>query len=190
MLVGPGGVVALVVGAWSVMWAVRRVPGRSGWVIYPAIAAFVAVILGFAMLTAQSEVMLGLVQWHRSDAEERPAVVAETLSVTWRPLFAAAISVTALAVAVVLSRQQPARVDEQRPHLAERVAVAVMVGLALVDFGVWIAMRRAFVRLTDGGEMLLVAVPRGQLLTLIGATTSLLLIGVAVGVGVWRVWRR
>lgn len=190
MLVGSGGVVALVVGAWSVLWAIRGVPGLGWRTWYPVVVAFVAAIWGFAMLTAQSEIGLGILQWARYAADDRPGVVVETLSVTWRPLYAAGIAIVAFGIAIVASRRPISPLDERTPHWIERVAVVAMVGFAVLDTVVWVALQRAFEAATGSRELWLASGPRIQGLTFVGATASFLLLGLAGVVGAVRQLRR
>ena len=186
MLVGSGGVIALVVGAWAVLWALVRSPGRAP---APVVAAFLAAILGFAMLTAQSEIGLGLVEWQRVAADERAAVAADTLSAAWRPLAAAVLAGLAFGLALLASRTPGAPTGERSPHRAERIAVGAMAGLALLDLGVWIALRSLFTTAVSGREGWNVSVPRIGALTAVGALAAVALLGLAALVGLRR-WRR
>jgi hypothetical protein len=186
MLIGSGGVVALVVGAWAALWAVRRVPGRSWRTWYPTVVAFLAGIFAFAMLTGQSQVGMGLGQWARASAAERPEVVAITLFDTWRPLLAGLVAILPLAVAILAVRTPVSPFDERPPHWLERLAVAGMIGLMLFDGAVWLVLRRAFVTATAGREMYLVAASRIQFFTLLGAVATVALMLLAVSLGLWR----
>lgn len=190
MLIGSGGVVALVVGAWAVLWALVSVPGttwRDNWTV---IAAFCAAILGFAMLTAQAEIGLGLVQWAKSAPGARGAVATDTLSTTWRPLAAALVADTSFAIAIFASRTREPSREVRAPHRLERFAGVAMGGLALVDVIVWVSMQRAFGTAVSGDAPFLDGVPAIRWLSLLGASASIGLLVLSGAVGIGRAFRR
>jgi hypothetical protein len=186
MLVGSGGVVALVLGAWAVLWALVSVPGTSWHRTWPVIAAFCTAILAFAMLTAQAEIGLGLVQWAKSAPDGRAAVASDTLSTTWRPLAAAIVADLSFALAILGSRtREPAR-DEPPAHRLERVAGAAMIGLALLDVIVWVSLQRAFSTAVSGDAPFLSGVPPIRWLSILGVVASLGILVLASAVGLRR----
>lgn len=190
MLVGSGGVIALVVGAWAVLWALVRSPGPTWRTRYPVVAAFLAAMLGFAMLTAQSEIGLGLIDWARGAPEDRAAVVADTLSTAWRPLAAVVLGALAFGATLFATRKPSSPFDDHPPHLVEKLAVGVMAGLALLDIGLWLALRSLFATAVAGREGWLASVPQIQLLTAVGALAAVGLVALAAFVGGWRTLRR
>jgi hypothetical protein len=190
MLVGSGGVVALVLGAWAVLWAVAAVPGSSWRSWYPVILAFGGAMLAFAMLTAQSELVLGLADWAQASRKDRDELAASLISAAWRPLWAvvAALGATVLA-AVLASRNTPATDIERRPHWLERLLGLGIVLLALYEAFVWGALLRAFERASSGQEALPIAAPKLQFLTLLGTMGCVGLVGLASLIALVRMIR-
>src|SRR6476619_1000866 len=126
MLFGPGGIVALVLGGWSVLWALWSVPGRPWPRWAPTAILFAGSMLGFALITACSETALGLVEWFRSDPEAREAALAEAVGLPCRPMIAAAIGMSAFGLALLwANREPPARDAPSEPD-------AISVGLAVI----------------------------------------------------------
>ncbi|MEQ1507441.1 MAG: hypothetical protein ABMB14_34750 [Myxococcota bacterium] len=190
MVVGSGGVVALVLGAWSVLWAIRSVPGRPVRSWYPAAAAFGLAMFAFAMLTAQSEAAIGLVAWARADAAERADVVAEALGNTVRPLVAFGIALVATITAAAATARVSPPTEPARPvHALERAALAAAASLAVIDLGVWVALRSALSAGTGGEESLGSVIPRIQVLTVVGAVAAIGTIAIAAGLGGLRILR-
>lgn len=191
MLVGSGGVVALVLGAWSVLWAVVGVQDRHWRSYYPVLAAFFALFVAFSMLTAQSEIVLGLVDYVRADRDDRAEVSAYALSLSMRPLFAAFISTCALSIAVALSsRGGVPPILPEIPRMSERILAWSVPVLSIGELCVWGALRYVFSEAVAGSEPLAAAATTLESLALIGALLSFLLIAAASGIAAVRVFAR
>jgi hypothetical protein len=183
MLVGSGGVVALVLGAWSVMWAVRATPGRELREWYPIAAAFVGAMFAFALLTAQSEVVTGLIGYFRAEPEERPDEAAAALSYSVRPLFAAVLGTVALVVAVLASRGKvsPTPRPARWPAAVAVGAMGLATAAGMLDL---VLMRRGLDRITSGEEPLTAVLPRLHVQATLGALFAIGTLGIAAWIGV------
>jgi hypothetical protein len=190
MLVGSGGVVALVLGAWAVLWAVAAVPGASWRSWYPVVMAFGGAMLAFAMLTAQSELVLGLADWAQASRKSRDEVATALVSTAWRPLWAVGMALGATVLAAVLAgRSVPVSEVLRRPHWLERLISLGIVLLAVYEGTVWVALLRAFERAVSGEETLPLAAPKLQFLTLLGTAGCMGLLGMAGIIGLVRMIR-
>lgn len=191
MLVGSGGVIALVLGAWAVLWALAAVPGAHWRSFYPALAAFVAAIFAAAMVSAQSEIVLGTIDWARAAPDERKELVTYTMSLSWRPLAGAAVALAvAAAVVAVVARLEGATDAPNAPrHWSEHLLAWSVPPLMVADGIVWIALRQAFDRAVSAKESLPAAASQMELLSLIGTVDSGLLVFVAVLIGIIRMFR-
>jgi hypothetical protein len=192
MLVGSGGVVALVLGAWSVLWIVRICPERGPGEWWPTAAAFVAAMFAFALLSGQTEVVEGSVDWSQAAPTERADVAALAMSYSLRPLLGAILGTLSLVIAALVASRQPAPPTRPEPLRPGRGSVAALIGLAvLTAFGLLdlALMRHAFERVAAGDEALVQMVPRLQLETTLGAIAGLVTLFVAApmaAIGAWR----
>jgi hypothetical protein len=191
MLVGPGGVIALVIGAWAGMWAVRAVPGRRFAVWYPALVAFVGAMLAFALLTAEAEAAIQLARWAQTPPAEQST--QEALSMMARPLVGAAVGLLLLlsGIAIAWSDTEPVGVHvELGPHMFERGAVVAIVLLLAVDVWMWVSLRQILGEVTRGQEDVMVAAAAMRWRIGVGAATSIAVLALAAGVGLLRQSRR
>lgn len=193
MLVGPGGVIALVIGAWAAMWAVRAVPGRPLAVWYPAMVAFVGGMLAFALLTAEAEAALQLARWAEAPRREQPELAREALSMVARPLVGAALGLLVFlgGLAIAWSEREPVGTHvELRPHRFEQVAVVLIVLLLIVDTWLWVSLRQHLAAATSGRENLTAAALAMRWRIAVGTAASLGVLALASAVGLLRQSRR
>ena len=173
MLFGPGGIAALVLGGWAVLWALWAVPGRPWPRWAPTAVMFVGAMLGFAMLTACAETVLGLVEWFRTEPELREAVLAETLGIPLRPIAAAALGIVALAVALLVATREPPPRDAVAEPDAISVGVAVVIAcLSATGFLALLTLRWSIGAAELGLEDALAAMPTIRVATGIGIATA------------------
>lgn len=184
MLVGPGGVLAAVVGAWGVLWAIRVAPGRSCGALLPGLVAFTALLVAFPLLTAAGEGVLGFAIAAHAEPAERDALRAETLGLVIRPLAATVFMLGMFVVATLLSRlrAEPRKDDVGfRPlDVVAAVTVLIVSAVGLVDL---LLLRGTLGRATASGVALL---PRAELLAWVGTGCAAVLLGVAAGLGLVR----
>lgn len=120
---------ALVLGGWSVLWAVRRAPGQPWSALVPVLGAFAAAMFAFALLSAHAEAVLALLRWIRADDPERDLLRGTLSSVAWRPLVAAALAIAVMVASTGWARGRPGGVAPARPlsWLEGAVLVAIVL---------------------------------------------------------------
>lgn len=199
MLVGSGGVVALVLGAWSTIWALRILPRTSsrGW--WPVAVAWITTMVGFALISSFEETLLGLFDVVHADPEERVATLDAVRGWWLRPLGAAAIGALLLAGGVVLggsTSAEPVDPDRIREPLAadriEMASVAVAALLLVVDLGLLAVFAQELGTLEATLVSLMSHAPSLEATTRYGIVTSSVLVGVGTSIGAWRglrAWR-
>ncbi len=192
MLVGSGGVVALVIGAWSVIWALRTLPSRTGRGWWPIACAFVAAMLGMSLIAAFEEPLLGFTGVIRGGHEERLAALEEVRSLWFRPLLAAVIGALALGAALFAGARldkEPSARPMPEPDLAEKAGVALAGALAAAG----LATLALFASTVGSVEPTIASVidhaAQLQLLTRIGVALGSALVFLAALIGAWRVRR-
>jgi len=174
---------AVVVGAWGVLWAIRFAPGRSCGALFPGLVAFSALLVAFPLLTAASEGVLGFAIAGHAEPAARDALRAETLGVVIRPLAATVFALGAFVVATLLSRLRAApRADDVgfRPlDLLAAFVVLVATTVGLVDL---LLLRGTLGRAASGAALW----SRVEMLAWVAAGCAAVLIGVAAGLAILR----
>jgi hypothetical protein len=174
---------AIVIGAWAVLWAIRIAPGRSWGALLPGLVAFTALLVAFPLLTAASEGVLGFAIAAHAEPAARDGLRAETLGVVIRPLAATVFALGALIVATLLSRlrAEPRANDVGLRPLDVLAALVVLAATAvgLVD----LLLLRGTLGRSAGGAALL---PRAETLAWVATACAAVLIGVAAGLGIVR----
>lgn len=189
---------ALLIGAWAAMWAVRAGHARASGAASTPVAAFLAAMLAVAMLTAQAEAPLGVSRWVGAAPAERAAVAAEALSIVVRPLIAAGVGALLLVAGLGIGAnlgQHPAPAPTAPGRWStwlDRGVVGAIVAAGLVDLWLWFVLRRGLAAVTAGTERFSAGLPRMQLQVALGAATNAVLLALALGVaaGALRGWLR
>ncbi|MCA9494497.1 MAG: hypothetical protein KC621_31435 [Myxococcales bacterium] len=199
MLVGSGGVVALVLGAWSVIWALRVLPRTTarGW--WPLAVGWIAAMLGFGLISSFEETLLGLFDVLHADPGERVAALDSVRGWWMRPLAASLIGSLLLGAGVVIGGSpsvepvDPENVREPLP--ADRVEQALAAVAALVALGA-LALLATFAQELGSLEATLTSLvshaPTLESTTQIGIGLSCTLIVLALLLAGWRgqrTWR-
>jgi hypothetical protein len=189
MLFGPGGIAALVLGGWSVIWALWVVPGRPWPRWAPVAVMFVGAMIGVALLTACAETALGLVEWLRAAPGRRPDVLAETVALPCRPILGTGLGVTALGVALAVATREAPPADAPADPDAFSVGVAVVVACLSATGLLALLLLRTWIGAADAGvEQALAALPRVRFATGVGLVTAYGALSAAAAGALRQLW--
>ncbi|MCB9684922.1 MAG: hypothetical protein H6738_15610 [Alphaproteobacteria bacterium] len=196
MLVGSGGVVALVLGAWSMVWALRVLPRTTsrGW--WPLAVAWVAAMLGFALMSSFEETLLGLFDVLHAVPDERVSALDAVRGWWLRPLAGATIASLMFGCAVVVAGTpsvEPVDADHVREPLpADRLELALVAVAVLLALGALTVLAMFAQELGTLEATLSSLVNHGPSLestTQVGIVVSSALILVATSLAGWRGFR-
>ncbi len=183
MLVGPGGVFAIVVGAWGVLWAIRIAPGRSCGALLPGLVAFTALLVALPLLTAASEGVLGFAIAAHAEPGARDGLRVETLGVVIRPLAATVFALGAFIVATLLSRlRSEPRANDVGFRAFDLLAAFVVLAATAVGVLDLLLLRGTLARVGSGVALL----QRAEMLAWVAAGCAAVLLAVAAGLTIVR----
>lgn len=138
MLLGSGGVIALVVGAWGVLWAIRATPGRPPAAWAPQLVALAGLAAGAALLSAHTTLALGVQAFDQAQPSAQATAAAVALSRSLRPLIGALLGLCAIGATIAATRSlQPPAPQPPAPSRAQQLlsgAVVVACGLGGVTY--------------------------------------------------------
>ncbi|HHO51102.1 MAG TPA: hypothetical protein ENK18_09595 [Deltaproteobacteria bacterium] len=189
MLLGSGGVIALVIGAWGVLWAIRTTPGRHPRTWYPQLVALAGLALGAALLSSHTTLALGIASWSEASPSARASAEALALSRSLRPLLGMLLALGAMGAAITLSSSLPSDVPSppRSPGRAGAIlsgGVGLVGGLGGLTYGLLRATASAAMESPQAAGDL---APRLQGIVTAGIGASVLLSLLAAGLGIWCV---
>ena len=142
MLLGSGGVIALVIGFWAALWAARNTPGRDWRQWYPEAAALLGGAWGASILSAHTVLARGVVTWARAPEAAQATVLEIALSQSARPFLGAVVATVLVATTIVAAgRNAPSRpARPNAPSLDRGLSIAIAVITVVGCIG-WVALR-------------------------------------------------
>jgi hypothetical protein len=144
MWLGPGGIVAIVIGAWAWLWVARRTSGRpwtDWWVTATSIAALQ---LELALATAQTWLVVAYADVARALSSAEREVFLDILRSQYQPIAWGAFGLTLFGVGLARSRGGWAK-PTARPGVAA-IAYAALQGLLVASsFGSVVGFHVVFV---------------------------------------------
>lgn len=174
MLFGPGGVVAMLLGAWGAWWALRRGAGSQARTQWPAVVAFASAILAFVAWSALTE-PIGLVREAlQRRGEVRREALGEVPLAFWAGLRGLGAAWSLLLVGLIGSRwtappwraEEPDRAEQglaaaaalfaavaaavaaaHAPYLLDEDPVAWLASRETLQLGAWLTLGPAWVSL-------------------------------------------
>jgi hypothetical protein len=140
MVLGSGGVVAGVVGAWAVLWALRRVPERPWQVWAPTAAVFAVLLIVLPAWSVFTTAALGVAEWTADRTDMAPLL--DLQRTVLRPLRGSALGLAAGGIALLVARRRAPATSTADLHSAETLGLGLLGSLSVAVLAVTVQVAR------------------------------------------------